>query len=593
MTNEEYRKLANAFLKGEDGMERNESKGWQYMRQAADGGDRQACADFARHCIRDMRDDALAAEYYERSGKKEEYYAYALLRLAGENPEKKGEYFKKAASCLSLTLGMYDYAPEIFCEFIEGAAVGAGFASIDGGTVRTYVRNLALIAERQPKTTDTLGKSVNAPSETAVSLLRKLLAVEEALGDGAPAVMGIDGWKAASVIADAAGEADGRAEYLARAEAAGYKLTDGEMLILGREKGYIYGEENFDNWFRKNPYGLDSYRFAPVKHSEEYARTLAEAQIEKHRDKIFQEIGALSGANATQLGEPQGALLYEPVFGVTKRMGKGYFAYTYSADRAYTYEGTGQVLHSKEEAVGSHDMYVSGFYSGYRNDYPADLGKPDTDATDETEHISGWEQAPQGGVRVDFNTTQTFLKECDGESRRKCIEKLDEEIMAWANNNSWAGVSKYYTAEASVNNFISQSEKKLSYMPFYYFTYEAGGALLTVRINAYSGGFRYAVCKADSGKSPVQLFNEKLAQRPSRPAYAPSSAAPAAQASTAGTKSKPARGSSGLSGKKIGIIVGCIVAGFVVACIVISEILNNINNKRNNTEDTAIVSVLE
>ncbi|MDE7380089.1 MAG: hypothetical protein K2N14_03455 [Clostridia bacterium] len=597
MTNEELKKLALAHINGADGLPKNEAKGYEYMKQAADNGDPDACAQYAEYAYRKLKDAELSVEYYEKGGKKEDSYAYALLAIAEKYLEKKVECFKKAAPCAKLDLSRFSGSAEIFCEWIDSVAgeTGKAFANMNGKTIDTYLYNLSLIAQKQPAVDNGGGKSLDGITSGAGACLKKVMTVEEVLGNDKFKRISANGWKRVAEIAEAAGESEGMKEYLSIAELLGCKLTEREARILGREKGYIYGKDNFAKWFAQRPlyyadrpYGTDKCRFAPVKHSQEYAASLASAQFDAHKGNIIPEIKKIIGeGELSPMGAPQAVLLYEPVIGVTRHMGKGFFAYTTGVDRTYTYEGSTQVFHRTVDEVGSHDMYMSGFWSSYKYAYPFDTGKLDAAATDEIEHISGWESEPQAaGVRTDIYLDVTTLKECEAESTAICTSKLNEKILEWGSENTWAKVDSF-TAGASIKQFIKETEYKLDYIPFYYFTFKIGAALLIMRINAYSGGYRYVVCRAEEGKSAVELFNNRLKKLVSVPA--PAYTAPAYNG--ASTAQRPAKKKN--RGKTIGIIVGCVVVGFIAACIIISEILNKISSEQYPEESVRIERVME
>ena len=63
MTNEELKKLALAHINGADGLQKNEAKGYEYMKQAADNGDPDACAQYAEYAYRKLKDAELSVEY--------------------------------------------------------------------------------------------------------------------------------------------------------------------------------------------------------------------------------------------------------------------------------------------------------------------------------------------------------------------------------------------------------------------------------------------------------------------------------------------------------------------------------------------------
>ena len=92
MTAEEQRKIAYGYIHGYDGLPKNEKKGWELMRAAADAGDAAAAASMAEHLADSEPETALG--YFTQSGSEPNTLYLKILYLAAlKTPEKANEYW--------------------------------------------------------------------------------------------------------------------------------------------------------------------------------------------------------------------------------------------------------------------------------------------------------------------------------------------------------------------------------------------------------------------------------------------------------------------------------------------------------------------
>lgn len=97
MTGEELRELAFNHLKGENGLPKNEKKGWETMKKAADAGDDKAISAYANHIVES--DPSAAAKLIEDACIETDCqgtYTQALYLIVKANPQAAAESLKKA-----------------------------------------------------------------------------------------------------------------------------------------------------------------------------------------------------------------------------------------------------------------------------------------------------------------------------------------------------------------------------------------------------------------------------------------------------------------------------------------------------------------
>lgn len=97
MTAEEQRKIAYGYIHGYDGLPKNEKKGWELMRAAADAGDAAAAASMAEHLADSEPETALG--YFTQSGSAPNTLYLKILYLAAlKTPAQAKEYWAASKS---------------------------------------------------------------------------------------------------------------------------------------------------------------------------------------------------------------------------------------------------------------------------------------------------------------------------------------------------------------------------------------------------------------------------------------------------------------------------------------------------------------
>ena len=100
MTAQELYDLSQSYLMGKDGIPKNEAKGWETMRQAAEAGHEQALKEFALHIAE--TEPQTAVKFIEKSATAFEdkrfpsLYIRALYKMIGKNTAIASENCKKA-----------------------------------------------------------------------------------------------------------------------------------------------------------------------------------------------------------------------------------------------------------------------------------------------------------------------------------------------------------------------------------------------------------------------------------------------------------------------------------------------------------------
>ena len=505
MNNDELWKLAQAHIGGKDGLPKNPQKGYEIIKQLADGGDKKSCASYAEYALETLKNAPLCIEYAEKGGvTRWNVYATALLTLAKEQPQNKIAIFEK---CLTLKAyvasDIITYDPTVIKEFIDFAVEREGadaLAEMNDFCVRQYV---AILADRADKKNNAGGKELNA--NAAEESLKSLVNLENILTDRIEKIFDADTLVKAAKIAEAAGETDGAREYLSRASAKGHKLTAKEKSLLGIDPNCLYGAD-FVNWAVKEGKKFKVIRYAPIKHSRDYAQSLAATQLDAHAVKI--EEAARAKFNKSPRFNPDKirfmSVVYELAVNVNSTTGDIYNSYTTTETTGYIVDtSVNKVVAPINNTVEKRGVSVNGGIGlGVSALYVSDEGKTQKQTDDEVLHISNWQNqrvADMGAYIPSDAAIEAALTEAADISKADAYKSAGRIIDNINSNNRSYRVDEY----------IKTTETKANFIPFYYFSCRSGDAEIIIRINANTGGFAFVLEKANSQISPSLLFEKK------------------------------------------------------------------------------------
>lgn len=509
MNNDELWKLAQAHIGGKDGLPKNPEKGYEIIKQLADGGDKKACASYAEYALETLKNAPLCIEYAEKGGVTEwSVYATALLILAKEQPQNKTAIFEKCLPLKSLVangvIGVSAFPDTaVLREFINFVAdrEGAGaLAEMNSFCICQYV---AALAEKAGKKKNAGGKELNV--NEAENSLKSLVCLENVLADKADKIFDADTLVKAAKIAEAAGEIDGAREYLSRASAKGHKLTEKEKGLLGIDPTCLYGAD-FANWAVKEGKKFKVIRYAPIKHSRDYAQTLAAAQLDARAVEIEEAARAKFNKSPRFNSEKIRFIsaVYELAVSVNSTTGDVYNTYTTTETVGYIVDTSiNKVVAPVNNTVERRGISVNGGIGlGVSALYVSDEGKTQKQTGDEVLHISNWQNqrvadmgayVPSGAVIDAALTEAADISKADAyKSAGRIIDNIN------SNNRSYR-----------VDEYIKSTETKANFIPFYYFSCKSGDAEIIVRINANTGGFAFVLEKANPRVSPSLLFEKK------------------------------------------------------------------------------------